>query len=330
VIAGKKVDLCVTTDAVVEGIHFTREGFSPRDIGHKALAVNLSDLASMGASPAWFVCAVAHPVDYPPAELGQLSRGMAALAREAGIELVGGNFTRASELSITLTAAGEVPHGKALTRAGARPGDLLFVTGTLGEARLGLALLGPRADAGPQAAAVAATALRRVRPPPRREPMVPSPALLLVGGTERREALRRQLRPTPRLRVGQLARRYAHAAIDLSDGLAQDLAHLCRASGVGARVELNRLPAGPAVVQSFPDAVKRGTFALAGGEDYELLLAVPPSAVPSLRRACRRAEAELTHIGEVVAGSGIVVLSPGGARLSLPKGFDHFPSDRAG
>ncbi len=292
VLAGSRTDLCVTTDALVEGVHFTLEHFSFRDIGHKALAVNLSDLAAMGATPKWFVCAIAHPAGFPVAQLQQLARGMAALARTSGIELVGGNFTRASELSITVTAAGEVPSGRALTRGGARAGDRLFVTGTLGEARLGL---------------------RRLREG-------------ATGGA----AVRRQRRPVPRLEAGRIALRYARAGIDLSDGLAQDLGHLCRASGVGARLELARLPVGAELRRAFPDPVQRWQFALAGGEDYELLLAVPPRRAEAFRTACKRARIGVTPVGEVVSGGQIMVLSPGGAALSLPPGYDHFPSDRAG
>ncbi len=291
-LAGGRTDLCVTTDALVEGVHFTRPHFSLRDIGHKALAVNLSDLAAMGATPSWFVCAIAHPAGFPVAELKQLALGMAALAKVSGIELVGGNFTRASELSITLTAAGEVPSGRALTRSGARAGDVLFITGTLGEARLGL---------------------RR-----------------LQEGVKQGPAARRQLRPVPRLEAGRLALRFARAGIDLSDGLAQDLGHLCLASGVGAQVELARLPVGAEVKRAFPDPLQRGQFALAGGEDYELLLAVPPRRAAAFRTACKRAQIAVTAVGEVVSGRQIVVLSPGGEALSLPPGYDHFPSDRAG
>jgi thiamine-monophosphate kinase len=169
VLAPTKGPLCVTTDAVVEEVHFTRAHFSPEDIGHKALAVNLSDLAAMGATPRWFLCALALPRDFPQAQLRRIARGMSALAREHRIALVGGNFTSARELSLTITAAGELRR-PALTRAGGRPGDLLYMSGTLGEARLGL--------------------------------------LQLQAGRRTGAAIRRQRRPVPRVALGQLASRF--------------------------------------------------------------------------------------------------------------------------
>ncbi|MGA9525244.1 MAG: thiamine-phosphate kinase, partial [Myxococcaceae bacterium] len=205
-----RAELCVTTDSLVEDVHFTRAGYRPEEIGHKALAVNLSDLAAMGARPAWFVCAMELPPWVDDVVLNGLARGMSALAKRSGIALVGGNLSRAKKLSLTLTVTGEVPRGKALLRGGAKAGELLYVSGTLGDARLGLELLNR----------------------PRHRATEPHP-----GGP-----LRRQTRPEPRLELGLIARAYASAAIDISDGLAQDLGHMCRASGVGAVVELERLP----------------------------------------------------------------------------------------
>lgn len=290
VLPAGKGELCVTTDAVVEQVHFTHAHFSPQDIGHKALAVNLSDLAAMGAEPAWFTCAIAHPKDLPDRVLRQVAVGMARLAEASGIQLVGGNFTAASELSITVTAAGRVPRGKALTRAGARPGAQLFVSGTLGDARLGLRQL--------------------------------------QQGLSRSAPIARQRRPIPRLRLGLIARRYASAAIDVSDGLAQDLGHLCRASGVGARVRLEALPLSPAVRAALPEA-QRALFAARGGEDYELLLAVPPRQVKAFVAACQRAGEDITRIGEVTPDSEVALLDAWGARVPAPSGFDHF-ADGAG
>ena len=134
-----KTELCVTTDALIEGVHFTKALFDDADVGHKALAVNLSDLAAMGAAPSWFVCSVACRAR-DAARVPGIARGMAALAARTGVELVGGNFSRAAELAIHITAAGVVPQGGALTRAGAKPGDLLYVSGTFGDAALALRL----------------------------------------------------------------------------------------------------------------------------------------------------------------------------------------------
>jgi len=280
VLAPSRGALCVTTDAVVEDVHFTRAAFSPEDIGHKALAVNLSDLASMGATPRWFVCALSLPKHFPPRELAGLARGMAALARAHRIALVGGNFTSARELSVTVTAAGELSRPP-LTRAGARPADLLYVSGTLGDARLGLAHL--------------------------------------RAGLKRGPAVRRQRRPEPRVALGRLASRFASAALDVSDGLAQDLGHLCASSRVRALLELERLPMTAAVRKSLgPQG------ALAGGEDYELLLAVPPGRSQAFERACARAGQSITRIGLLSEGSGWVCRDATGRVLPPPEGFDHF------
>ncbi|QRN98586.1 thiamine-phosphate kinase [Archangium violaceum] len=273
---------CITTDAVVEDVHFKRDWFTSEDIGHKALAVNLSDLASMGAIPRWFVCALALPRDFPRRELLGLARGMSALAREHGIALIGGNFTSARELSITVTAAGELPPGTApITRAGGRPGDALYVSGTLGEARLGLQQL--------------------------------------LSGQRRSAAILRQKRPKPRVELGRLAARFATAGLDLSDGLAQDLGHLCMASGVGAQLELERLPVSRAVRASL--GVEG---ALAGGEDYELLLAVPAERTAAFERACLRAEEPVTCIGRLTPGQPGHIHDAMGRTLRLPAGYDHF------
>ncbi|MBN8230943.1 thiamine-phosphate kinase [Corallococcus macrosporus] len=280
VLAPMKGALCVTTDAVVEDVHFTRATFSAADIGHKALAVNLSDLAAMGAVPRWFVCALALPRDFPVRELSALGRGMAALAREHRIMLVGGNFTSARELSVTLTVTGELSRPP-LTRAGGRPGDALYVSGTLGDARLGLQQL--------------------------------------QAGVRRGPAVKRQRRPEPRIALGRLAARFASAGMDVSDGLAQDLGHLCAASRVGAELELERLPLSPGVRAALgPEG------ALRGGEDYELLLAVPPSRMQAFERACARAGQAVTRIGALTRERTWRIRGTGGRLLTPPGGYDHF------
>ncbi|MCY1031983.1 thiamine-phosphate kinase [Corallococcus sp. BB11-1] len=280
VLAPSKGALCVTTDAVVEDVHFTRATFSAGDIGHKALAVNLSDLASMGAVPRWFVCALALPGDFPARHLSALGRGMAALAKAHRIALVGGNFTSARELSVTITATGELSHPP-ITRAGARPGDLLYVSGTLGDARLGLEQL--------------------------------------QAGLRRGGAVRRQRRPEPRVALGRLAARFASAGLDVSDGLAQDLGHLCAASRVGATLELARLPLSPAVRAALgPEG------ALRGGEDYELLLAIPPSRARAFERACARAGEAVTPVGVLTRERRLALRDAAGRLLTPPPGFDHF------
>jgi thiamine-monophosphate kinase len=237
----------------------------------------------MGATPAWFLCAIALPKETSPAYLRRLAKGMARLARQAGIGLVGGNFTAARELSIAITAAGEVPRGSALTRGGARPGDVLYVSGELGEARLGLERL--------------------------------------LSGAARRAHLR-QRRPTARLSLGRLARRFASGAIDLSDGLGQDLAHLCARSGVGAEVWLAALPLARSVRRAKGDGA--AWFAARGGEDYELLLSVPAASARGFERACARAGERVTKVGTITSGRAPRFLDLHGVAVEAPPGFDHF------
>jgi thiamine-monophosphate kinase len=272
-------ELCITTDALVENVHFDPKRFSDADIGHKALAVNLSDIAAMGAVPRWFVCSVAcRPSDIP--RIPRIARGMAALAARCSIPLVGGNFTSADALSLHITAAGEVPCGQALTRSGARRGDLIYVTGTLGDAALVLAMKS-------------------------------------IG----RAVRKRQMRPTPRLEVGLIARRFAHAAIDVSDGLLQDLAHVLEASHVGARIDANQVP----LSQTFRDVCANLDLALNGGEDYELVIIVPPGRARSFEQICASARQKVTRIGSVVAGRELNIEN---APHLKQWGFDHFVSGR--
>lgn len=270
-------------DQLVEGVHFG-PAFLPEEIGHKALAVALSDLAAAGATPRWFLVAIAHPPELDVAFLERMAKGMAHLARRAGIELVGGNFSRASELSVAVTALGEAPPARVLGRSGARPSDWILVSGTLGEAALGL---------------------RR-----------------LASGRPRRidAAIRAQLRPTPRLELGAILGRYASAAIDLSDGLLQDLGHVCARSGVGAELFATALPVRPAVRREGLE------LALAGGEDYEILCTAPPQRARALLAAARRRGIPLARIGVVRATRGIRLLDERGEPMPLPVrgGWEHF------
>jgi len=273
---------CVTTDSVVEGVHFLRPQARLEDVGYKALAVNLSDLAAMGAQPDWFVCSLSVPRAFGQSEVKQLAVGMSLIARRHRIRLIGGNFSAASELSISITAAGNLRGARALTRSGGRAGDWLYVSGTLGEARLGLDLL---------------------------------------RKGKRTGAALRQLRPHPRVRLGILASAYARAGIDISDGFAQDLSHLCLASSLAAQVEVDRLPIGPSL-KALPRR-KQLEFALAGGEDYELILAVPQRRSVGFERACAEKGERVTRIGRLTKGAG-VHLRAGGKTLPPPRGFDHF------
>jgi thiamine-monophosphate kinase len=280
-------ELVATVDAVVEGVHFDAR-FSAADVGWKALAVNLSDLAAMGARPLHALVALGVPPGTPGSRLAGVARGLGACARAHGVAVVGGNVTRARDLSVTVTVLGAVPAGRALLRRGARPGDLVAVTGTLGDAALGLAPGAP-------------------------------PALA-----------RRQRRPSPRLAAGRALAKLARAGIDVSDGLAQDLGHLCRASGVGAEVEAARLPLSPAYRRAVRGLAEPFAAALAGGEDYELLVALPPRALAAARAAAARAGTSLSVIGRFVRGGGVSVRGPHGERVPSPPGHDHLAHLTAG
>ena len=276
--------LLLTVDALVEGVHFRRDWLTPAALGRKLFAVNASDVAAMGGRPLWCVLQIAAPPRTPAAAVAALSRAVAGAARRAGATLVGGNLSRGAELAATLALVGAAPP-RPVTRAGARPGDLVYVTGTLGDAALGLRLLRRGG------VAAAGAAVRRFRA------------------------------PTPRLDAGEiLARqRLASAMIDVSDGLLQDLGHLCAASGVGARIELARLPCSAAVRRAGVD------LALHGGEDYELLFAVPPRRRAALARAAARFGCRLTRIGEISRGDGVRLVDAAGREMAVgDAGFDHF------
>jgi thiamine-monophosphate kinase len=271
-------DLALTTDTLVAGRHFADEA-DPADIGWKALAVSLSDLAAMGAEPAWFTLALTLPRNDPD-WLRRFSTGLFELAQQHSIDLVGGDTTQ-GPLSISIQAHGLVPAGQALRRTGAVPGDLVCVTGTLGDAALALA----------QGPASAQTLQARLH------------------------------RPTPRVAEGIALRGLAHAAIDLSDGLAADLGHVLRASGVGAMLDLDALPVSEAFSRTAPPEL-RLRLVLSGGDDYELCTCLPEAAFVAAQQAVGGC---LTAIGQVVVGNGLELRDADGNRVegNYP-GYDHF------
>ncbi len=230
--------IAITTDTLVEGVHFLPEAPS-ESVGHRALAVNLSDLAAMGAEPSWALLAMT----LPEADIGWLERfrrGAERLARRYGIDLIGGDTTRGPCTVVTVTALGEVPEGEVLRRFGAKAGDLVCVTGTLGDAALGLKMLKGE----------------------------------IMWRSE--EAVRRHLFPEPQVGAGLLLRGRATACIDLSDGLLADLGHILEASGVGATLEWEALPLSPAVRRYLSESGDR-LFPLREGEDYHLCFTLPPA-----------------------------------------------------
>jgi thiamine-monophosphate kinase len=289
VLAASGYPVALTTDALVEGVHFRSTWLTPGELGRRAAVVSFSDLAAMAATPTALVIAVGVPEGTTVATLDAVLEGCAAACEELGAALVGGNLSRAGALTLTTTAVGEV-RGRCLERSRARAGDLLVVSGTLGDAAL--AVDGWLAGCEPEASARA----RWVAPDARVEL---SWALAAAG---------------------------AHAAIDLSDGLLADLGHVCRASGVGAVVERQRLPRSAAVAAR--DGAD-GDFALVGGEDYEILFACPPELEPELARLGREADVPLTVVGRCTSGDEVLALDDEG-RPYRPRdaGFDHFAGRR--
>jgi thiamine-monophosphate kinase len=286
----------VTTDAAVEGVHFDRRFMPPAAIGHRVLAANLSDLAAMGAEPRTALLSLVLPDALAMDDLEALLDGFLALAARTGTHLIGGNVTRSpGPLVVDVMLSGAVKRRKVLTRSGGRPGDELFVTGTIGGAAAGLAWLQAHgADA---------------------------PAGEAVG-----EAVERFLRPEPRLRMGRLAgrTRAASAAMDLSDGLADAVRQVAEASGTGAVVEAAALPIHPGVLPVFESPETALAAAIAGGEDYELLLAVPRRAGRRFAAAVRLAGVAATRIGALApAATGLILRTEAGDR-PLPEGFEHF------
>jgi thiamine-monophosphate kinase len=289
--------LAVSSDMLVQGRHFL-EGTDPRAIGHKALAVNLSDLAACGARPLAFTLALALPAA-DPLWLEPFAQGLLALARAHDCELVGGDTT-AGPLNICITVFGEVPaaggHAQALLRSGARVGDDIHVSGTLGDARLALEALRGQWTLPPDLHALATTRLHQ---------------------------------PAPRIALGLALRGVAHAAIDISDGLLGDLGHVLRASGVGAELQLpapGRLMAcgGDALDACVPPDHQLACV-LAGGDDYELAFTAAPGQRDAVAAAARASATPVTRIGRVVSTPGVRVHDARGAPLVGDwRSFDHF------
>ena len=291
-------ELVVTADTLNAGVHFPLDA-APADIGWKALAVNLSDLASMGARPAWCTLSLSLPAD-DPAWLDGFLDGFLELADAHAVALVGGDTTR-GPLSIAVTAMGWVEAGAALRRDGARIGDEVWVTGTLGDAAAALVLGG------------------HVLLP------LDGAAMPVVEAGNAAVLRARLARPTPRVVVGRALAGLAHACVDVSDGLLADLGHICRRSGVGAEIEIAQLPASPALRAAFADDVLRAVLQASGGDDYELCFTVAPSRAAPLRAALAQSGTAATRIGHIVAGAGVRALrADGSAWLAPRQGHVHF------
>ncbi|MFA5370358.1 MAG: thiamine-phosphate kinase [Sideroxydans sp.] len=282
---GDGMELAVSSDMLVSGTHFLADT-DPFRLGHKALAVNLSDMASMGAVPRWATLALA----LPRAEedwLQRFSAGFFALADAHGVELVGGDTTR-GPLNICVTIMGEVPRGQALRRDGAKVGDDIWVSGVLGMAALGLAH---------------------------------TKGEFVLDGVTRDMCLAALQQPQPRVALGLALRGIARSAIDISDGLLADLGHILERSAVGAEVNLESLPVMQQGVAQ-PDAQR---CALTGGDDYELCFTAPVAARGTLAALAAQLALPLTHIGQIRAGYDCVLHDAAGKQIKIEKtGYDHF------
>ena len=273
------MELAVSTDLLLEGRHF-RAGADPRKLGHKTLAVNLSDMAAMGAAPRWAVLAISLP-SADEAWLEAFCSGFFALAERFSVELVGGDTTR-GPLSLCVTILGEVPAGLALFRAGAGPGDDIWVSGELGGAALGLER--------PEIAAAA----------------------------------KRLDEPEPRVELGERLRGIASAAIDVSDGFAQDLGHILERSGVGAIVEYELLPR-PVEVTAIQDRALQSRLVLSGGDDYELVFTAPQGVRADIAALSSELKLALSRVGSIQVGEPTLrVLDAQGRPMANDGGFDHF------
>lgn len=306
---GPGMQLAVSTDLLVSGTHFLPDA-DPVRLGHKSLAVNLSDMAAMGARPRWATLALALP-DADDQWAAAFSKGMRALALTHGLDLVGGDTTR-GPLVICVTVFGEVPVGQALRRDGAQPGDDIWVSGTLGDAAVGLALV-KRMAAAHEAA---------------RDGIPDLDTTASAWCRDRLEA------PTPRVGLGLALRGIAHSAIDVSDGFSADLGHILSRSRLAAQVEVARLPVSPSLAAYAGTPAVREAI-IAGGDDYELCFTAPVSARAAVETAGHAAGVPVTRVGAIdaplpgaedaVQGAALSLVDADGRRLQPARaGFDHF------
>ncbi|MCW3172591.1 thiamine-phosphate kinase [Shewanella subflava] len=279
--------IAISCDTLVEGVHFFAD-MPAHALGYKSLAVNLSDLAAMGAEPAWMTLALSLP-DVDQQWLADFSSGLFEAAEYYGVALVGGDTTRGPRC-INVTIHGQVPKGKALKRSGAKIGDWVFVTGSLGDSALGLDML--------------------------RNKQVIKPEF-------KEYLLNRHYYPTPRVLAGQALKGLASSAIDLSDGLVSDLSHILKASNVGAVIDANAIPLSSSLTESV-GVDQALAYALTGGEDYELLFTVPESQRGAIDTALLHAGVKFVKIGQICSGNKIKFTLDGQPFTPEFKGFEHF------
>lgn len=293
--------LLATCDTQVEGVHFLREAITPHQLGCKVVAINVSDIAAMGGNPSWALVSLAVPPDTDVAFIEELYRGMREQAALAGAAIVGGNLSRLdSRIVIDLTLLGQIAPEHLILRSSARSGDSILVTGYPGESRAGLELI--------------------------RRPE------LRVSDIFRRQVIARHCTPQPRLEEGRLLARsgLVHAMIDVSDGLLSDLGHICAASGTGALIEKAKVPVSPALSGVCAASGCDGfEWALAGGEDYELLFTAAPDSVPRIRGMLSdRGGVDCHEIGKITGEPGIIRIGDAEGKQVVVsrglKGWDHF------
>jgi thiamine-monophosphate kinase len=286
-------EIVLKTDSLVEGVHFLRED-PPSTVGRKALRRALSDLAAKGAEPSVYLLALALPPWPDTAWLGAFARGLGADQAEFGISLVGGETDATSgPVVITITAVGFVRAGTLVRRKGAKPGDIVIVTGTIGDAGAGLSILAQGAFLPDDAARDFLTSRYRL--------------------------------PLPRLAFGKALRSLASAATDVSDGLIADLGHIADISGVRIEIDAPAIPLSPALRQAWGGSLNARASAATAGDDYEIAFTVPSSGAGAIREAAQRTATEVTPIGRVVAGAGIALLDDSGREIALKRrGYTHF------
>jgi thiamine-monophosphate kinase len=291
-------ELVITCDTIIEGVHFFSSD-PPGSIGHKALAVNLSDLAAKGARPCAYLLSLALPQPPSAAWLEGFASALHELQEQAGIVLVGGDTSATpGPLTITITALGHVPQGQAVLRSGAEPGDRLYVSGTIGDAYLGLRLL-------------------------------EDPALVRSWGLtedERAFVIERYRRPRPRSALALAVRNFAQAGIDISDGLVGDIEKLCSVSHVGAQIKVNLVPLSSAAATAVAREQELLKKLITAGDDYEIVAALPKAKGEIFEAEAREVGESVTAIGEIVPGKGqVTVLDAEGREVKLDhKGFAHF------
>jgi thiamine-monophosphate kinase len=323
--------LVACTDTLVAGVHFLPDT-APQDLGWKTLAVNLSDLAAMGAEPAWALLALTLP-EADGGFVDHFAEGFAELAGRHGIALVGGDTTQ-GPLSMTVTTLGTVPRGQALTRGGARAGDAIFVTGTLGDAAGALRVLRDsglglrRQDAGANVGEADGHGApghgRQHFEGELQERRVSRDSVKQTASSSRSTLFERMRRPEPRVGAGLALRDLAGACIDVSDGLLADLGHVCTASGTGAGIDIDALPVSPALAQMFGHDACR-MLAATGGDDYELCFSVPEGRAVEVETLLADAGCVATRIGRMTAGAGVRVTDAHGDEVEIPHaGWEHF------